>query len=72
MLAKYGLKENDAILYEKEDIFEELVKDYGSEVEYIAGSLTVLSPNFSLLCFIELRSTESYQFRNTVVELRSF
>ena len=40
MLAKYngGLKPNDAILYESEDIFEELVKDY--EVEYIAGGVT--------------------------------
>ena len=40
MLAKYngGLKPNDAILYESEDIFEELVKDY--EVEYIAGGAT--------------------------------
>lgn len=28
MLAKYNLKADDAILYEKEDLFEELLKDY--------------------------------------------
>ncbi len=28
MLTKYELKANDAILYEKEDIYDELVKDY--------------------------------------------
>jgi len=38
MLEKYNLKANDAILYEKEDIFEDLAKDY--EVEYIAGGAT--------------------------------
>jgi len=38
MLKKYNLKENDAILYEKEDIFEELTKEY--QVEYIAGGAT--------------------------------
>jgi len=38
LLEKYGLKPNDAILYEKEDIFEDLIKDY--EVEYIAGGAT--------------------------------
>ncbi len=38
MLAKYSLKANDAILYEKEDLFDELVKDY--KVEYIAGGAT--------------------------------
>ena len=39
-LGKYngGLKANDAILYDKEDIFEDLAKDY--EVEYIAGGAT--------------------------------
>ena len=39
-LKKYngGLKPNDAILYENEDIFEDLVKDY--TVEYIAGGAT--------------------------------
>jgi len=39
-LGKYngGLKPNDAILYDKEDIFEDLAKDY--EVEYIAGGAT--------------------------------
>jgi adenosine kinase len=35
LLEKYGLKSNDAILYDKEDIFEELKADY--DVEYIAG-----------------------------------
>lgn len=38
MLDKYNLKANDAILYEKEDLFQELVKDY--KVEYIAGGAT--------------------------------
>jgi adenosine kinase len=38
LLAKYELKPNDAILYEKEDIFEDLIKDY--EIEYIAGGAT--------------------------------
>jgi len=38
MLEKYNLKANDAILYEKEDIFEDLANDY--EVEYIAGGAT--------------------------------
>jgi len=38
MLEKYNLKANDAILYEQEDIFEDLAKDY--EVEYIAGGAT--------------------------------
>ena len=28
MLDKYNLKANDAILYEKEDIYDELLKDY--------------------------------------------
>jgi len=37
-LAKYNLKSNDAILYDKEDIFEELKADY--PVEYIAGGAT--------------------------------
>jgi len=38
MLDKYELKANDAILYEKEDIFEELKAEY--PVEYIAGGAT--------------------------------
>jgi len=38
LLTKYNLKANDAILYEKEDLFEELLKDY--KVEYIAGGAT--------------------------------
>lgn len=38
MLEKYNFKANDAILYEKEDIFEEL-KSQGN-VEYIAGGAT--------------------------------
>lgn len=37
-LEKYSLKANDAILYEKEDIFEDLIKDY--KVDYIAGGAT--------------------------------
>ena len=28
LLDKYSLKANDAILYEKEDIYEELIKNY--------------------------------------------
>ena len=35
-LTKYNLKANDAILYEKEDIFDEVKSEY--EVEYIAGN----------------------------------
>jgi len=38
MLEKYELKANDAILYEKEDIFEDLKSNY--TVEYIAGGAT--------------------------------
>lgn len=38
LLTKYNLKPNNAILYEKEDIFEDLVRDY--KVEYIAGGAT--------------------------------
>eukprot|EP00095_Tigriopus_kingsejongensis_P005636 snap_masked-scaffold420_size176246-processed-gene-0.11 protein:Tk05636 transcript:snap_masked-scaffold420_size176246-processed-gene-0.11-mRNA-1 annotation:"adenosine kinase" len=38
LLTKYELKANDAILYEKEDLFEELKKDY--QPEYIAGGAT--------------------------------
>ena len=38
MLEKYGLKANDAILYEKEDLYDELLKDY--KVDYIAGGAT--------------------------------
>merc|ERR1712111_233525 len=38
MLDKYSLKANDAILYEKEDIFEDLKSNY--QVEYIAGGAT--------------------------------
>jgi len=38
LLEKYELKPNDAILYEKEDIFEDLLKDY--KVDYIAGGAT--------------------------------
>jgi len=38
MLDKYSLKANDAILYEKEDIFEDLKGNY--QVEYIAGGAT--------------------------------
>jgi len=38
MLEKYNLKADDAILYEKEDIFEDLKSNYS--VEYIAGGAT--------------------------------
>lgn len=38
MLAKYNLKPNDAILYDKEDIFEDLTSNFA--VEYIAGGAT--------------------------------
>ena len=39
-IEKYGLKANDAILYEKEDIYDDLKKDYGSTIEHIAGGAT--------------------------------
>ena len=38
LLDKYNLKANDAILYEKEDLYDDLLRDY--EVEYIAGGAT--------------------------------
>ena len=38
MLEKYGLKANDAILYEKEDLYDELVANH--QIEYIAGGAT--------------------------------
>jgi len=38
MLEKYALKANDAILYEKEDLYEELLKEH--QVDYIAGGAT--------------------------------
>lgn len=34
-LQKYNLKSNDAILYDKEDIFEDLKANF--EIDYIAG-----------------------------------
>ena len=37
MLNKYSLKANDAILYEKEDLYDELSKH---KVDYIAGGAT--------------------------------
>jgi adenosine kinase len=40
MLEKYALKANDAILYEKEDIYEELLRDYSGKVDFIAGGAT--------------------------------
>ena len=43
MLEKYSLKANDAILYEKEDIFEDLKANY--TVEYIAGGATQVGSN---------------------------
>ena len=49
LLAKYELKSNDAILYEKEDIYEELKENY--EVEYIAGK-----------CFINLLTWNTIEF----------
>ena len=39
-IEKYGLKANDAILYEKEDIYDDLKKNYGSTIEHIAGGAT--------------------------------
>lgn len=57
LLDKYELKANDAILYEKEDIYEDLKKDY--EVEYIAGGATqnsmrvaqwILGESYILFC----------------------
>jgi len=38
MLEKYSLKANDAILYEKEDLYEELLANH--KVDYIAGGAT--------------------------------
>jgi adenosine kinase len=38
MLDKYSLKANDAILYEKEDLFEELIANH--KVDYFAGGAT--------------------------------
>lgn len=38
MLEKYNLKANDAILYEKEDLYEEMVANH--KVDYIAGGAT--------------------------------
>jgi len=38
MLAKYSLKANDAILYEKEDLYDELLANH--KVDYIAGGAT--------------------------------
>lgn len=43
LLQKYNLKPNDAILYEKEDLFEEMVKDYQ------VGNITT-----SLLYFVSI------------------
>ena len=41
MLDKYKLKANDAILYEKEDIYEELIRDYkvGAQLDLRPGPL---------------------------------
>ena len=49
-LSKYNLKANDAILYEKEDIFDDVKSEY--EVEYIAGNCIF---NF-VLCHYNLTS----------------
>ena len=38
LLEKYSLKANDAILYEKEDLFEEMLDNF--KVDYIAGGAT--------------------------------
>ena len=38
MLEKYNLKANDAILYEKEDLYDELLANY--KPDYIAGGAT--------------------------------
>ena len=38
MLEKYSLKANDAILYEKEDLYEEMLEKHS--VDYIAGGAT--------------------------------
>ena len=38
MLAKYNLNANDAILYEKEDVFEDMTSKYS--VDFIAGGAT--------------------------------
>jgi len=39
-IEKYNLKANDAILYEKEDIYDDLKENYGSTIEHIAGGAT--------------------------------
>ena len=38
ILGKYSLKANDAILYEKEDLYDELLANH--KVDYIAGGAT--------------------------------
>ena len=38
MLEKYSLKANDAILYEKEDLYEDMLANH--KVDYIAGGAT--------------------------------
>ena len=38
MLDKYNLKANDAILYEKEDLYDEMLANH--KVDYIAGGAT--------------------------------
>jgi len=40
LLEKYSLKANDAILYEKEDLYDDLKENYGATLEYIAGGAT--------------------------------
>ena len=39
-IEKYNLKANDAILYEKEDIYDDLKENYGSTIEHITGGAT--------------------------------
>ena len=56
LLDKYSLKANDAILYEKEDIYEELIKNY----EVRIGSRWI-SPGYSerlSVCVLKIRSHE--------------
>jgi adenosine kinase len=58
LLEKYNLKANDAILYEKEDLFEEIQKDY--TVDYIAGGATQNTIRVAQWIFGEKAATAAY------------
>ena len=73
LLDKYSLKANDAILYEKEDIYEELIKNY----EVRIGSKWI-SPGYSerlSVCVLKIRSHEieaNISFRRVRNRVRGF